>query len=308
MSKLKYNYPLWLELINHSRIPLKFAYLDEGADRHNKLVESTSYKIPSAERQLIDTFLSSCEKYFLNEPINIIELGCGNGKKTKQVVDFFLNYQNSIDILLIDISERMIEIAKRNILRNGSPKLISKELIDFENDDLKRVIHDFTTRTSYQNLILFLGNTLGNSFDKVSTIQNIAKSISSKDFLLLGVELFNYEHIESIISQYETEVFREAVSSALEKLDVNPNDGRLNIEFDYKNQDVLVWFELQKPISIRMTFGDIHFLENQRILLMVSHKFTDSEIKKLLNISGLKDVQVYSNKSNQHSLYLCNLT
>lgn len=307
MSNLKSNYQIWLELKNNKRIPLKYVYLDQGADRHNKLVESNTYRIPSAEKQLLEIFLLSCSKYFCNEPINIVDLGCGNGKKTKQVADFFMNYQNSIDILLIDISKRMIEIAKRNIKRKSAPKLISKALIDIEKDDLHSVIHDFSTRTSHQNLILFLGNTLGNSFDMIATLQNIAKSMSSKDYLLLGVELLNYDLIGSIISQYETEVFHKAVSFALEKLGVNPNDGRLIIEFDFNDQDVLVWFELQKPITIRMTFGDLHFLENQRILLMVSHKFSDFEIKKLLKISDLKDIQVYSNNSNRHYLYLCNL-
>ena len=68
--------------------------------------------------------------------------------------------------------------------------------------------------------MVLLGSTLGNHFDPARVLANLRDSMTSSDYLLVGVELTNLSKVKRILKSYETVAAQELVTYVLEELDV----------------------------------------------------------------------------------------
>src|SRR3989344_5822330 len=146
-------------LAGRREIPLKFQYFGEGADRYTTLAHP---KEVGGESE-IDIFLENerrFAKFLEGKKLNLLDLGCGDGKKAA----FFISHidKSATAYSALDISARMLEIAVNN-MELAHPNLPHETFQDdFEYGNVAKVTYYLHRRYQSNNLIIFLGNTIGN--------------------------------------------------------------------------------------------------------------------------------------------------
>ncbi len=209
---------LFTELDSKRMIPLKFTYLDNGADLwceySKKDIEDTTKSHFKEKVKLfisnIDAILSRFKKY---EIINFVDIGPGDGLISVEILKKFLQEGFKVNYQAIDISGRMLEIVKNNFQKELPEINVKTEVNDFDFIIIRDKL--FQNKNIYDlkscNIILFLGSTIGNVLDRHRVLKNFYDSMYKDDYLFMNSTLryqgyeedsFRFLNNESINSQF----------------------------------------------------------------------------------------------------------
>jgi uncharacterized SAM-dependent methyltransferase len=285
-------------------IPLKFAYLGKGAINFDKEARTRAKTggINMVETELlqrrIKNFLSTFSEI---KKLNIIDIGCGNGYPVMPVIDELL--KNNIDFryVPIDISEEMLNISKKNLIKKYGKIEIKSFQLDFElgnfSDLMYELKHDGST-----NLLLFLGSTLGNFSDKHRVLTNFRDSMMKDDYLIIGVELTNFSKINKILPYYQGKTSLDFIYFIPEKIGINRIDTRYEVSWNDKLNQVEVKMILKKDILVRIGSERFKLEKDEQILIGRSTKFSEWSITKILSDTGYRTELLTTNKERGYIL------
>ena len=261
-------------------LPLKFAYIGAAAYTHDQLIKSPSYHLADIESTLIrDRFYEGIiSKLGLTKKVlNFVDIGSGNGLKAITILEVLFNGKFSVNYLALDYSQNLLDIVRKNIV-NAFPdyNLMSTEVIDFENNPFAGVISKHIDNNAF-SLFTLLGHTLGNPLDPKKALANIRKSMIDRNNcrFCLGVELFESTKVEEMLANYRNDAFHKAVFTPLTFIGLSPQDGLLNIDFNYDTRNVEVFFVFSQDVSVNChSLGFLDFKKGDRILIFLSHRFS----------------------------------
>jgi len=169
-------------------IPSKYFYDAEGDRLFEAIMDLPEYYLTRCEYEIFETY--SSEISALVDPrrkgFNLIELGAGNGYKTKLLVKAFVEDNQQFHYLPVDISDNILETLQRNFNREFPQLTISPVHADYFNS-----LSQLRNRGKSQSLYLFLGSNIGNlSINKtVQFLKMIAGNCKPGDQLLTGIDL-----------------------------------------------------------------------------------------------------------------------
>jgi len=282
----------------------KLWYLtSEQAQAYLNLENSTDYKkaMFDVEIQMLKKNMTDISERVLNGgTVNIIDIGCGDGKKAVPVIDY-LNEIAKIRYCPIDISSYMVSAAIEKIkkLNKGEVVQFKWNISDFDNlENVSLLLRDAEYR---QNLFLFLGSTISN-FEIHEVMYEIMEAMdTSEDYLLMGVALSNVIP-EEIVKSYNSPLVDNFLSKVLTEIGIKKEDIELNVR--YRRSRVEVLYNLKK--DIRLDFGDqtIYFMKGDQILVAVSYRYNEKDLKKAIRIY-FKNAKFYLNEDKTWTLILC---
>ena len=168
-------------------IPPRWLYDDLGSALFEAICRLPWYRITRAERAL----LASHGRAILDAvpgPIEIVELGGGNGEKLDCLLDAGRD-TSDIRVRLVDISQAALDTARDRLLSRDAPPPI----------ELTRASYDLALSslppTPHSRLVVFLGSNIGN-FDPdeaEALLHAMAAAASGRGAILLGVDLVKPE-------------------------------------------------------------------------------------------------------------------
>lgn len=271
-------------------IPLKFAYLGEGASHWDKIAKDRSKGegINSAETLLlkkrVNDFLSTVD---VRKGVNIIDIGCGNGMPVFPILEKLKEASVSFTYVPMDISKEMLTLASKVIIAKfPGTKCLPVEM-DFELGQFSDVMYDLQKHGS-TNLMLFLGSTLGNHSDLNRVLTNFRDSMTSKDFLIVGVELTNLAKVHSILPHYTNKIVRSLVTFIPDQLGMTPGMYQFDASWNDKQSQVEVRAILKKSVNVQIAGERFTLGKNENILLARSIKFTEYTATKLFSDVGFR--------------------
>jgi uncharacterized SAM-dependent methyltransferase len=273
----------------------------EQAQAFLDLESSKSYQKEVIQKE-IDLINENIEEILAkvgNSNLNIIDIGCGDGKKA---VLFIEHMKGKIKLRYcpIDISDYMVTkaIEKINKLDAGEVVEFQWNISDFEN------IENITTLLRQgefkKNLILLLGNTLGN-FEINELLYEIRSSMKGGDFLLIGNGLDNRNQ-EEILKSYNNDEVNEFLIHIPLQLGLLREDIKLGARF--VNSRVEVYYTLQNSKTISFQDKDVVFDEGDQILVSVSYKYNKKDFISFLNLY-FDDVMAKISEDGSYVLALC---
>jgi uncharacterized SAM-dependent methyltransferase len=272
-------------------IPLKFAYIGDGAKNWDTIAKErsvTSGGINSTEASLLkrrlNDFVSTLKS---DKGINIVDIGCGNGVPAIPVLQYLSERGIPFAYVPMDISQEMLDLAIVTI-KTRFPNVICKPFqMDFELGQFSDVMYEIKKDGS-ANLMLFLGSTLGNHSDLSRVLTNFRDSMTSKDYLIVGVELTNLAKINKIIPHYEGLQINMFVGHTLRYLHISEGVFTCGVSWN----DKLSQIEMRANFTgdIRAEIGGDSFLieKGESILLARSIKFTEYTVTKLFSDVGFR--------------------
>jgi L-histidine N-alpha-methyltransferase len=147
----------------------------------------SEFEIFSKQTQkLIDSFEIQKDNYF-----ELIELGAGDGTKTKELLKELVGQKYNFDYFPIDISQNALNHLD-GALKNEIPDLN----VQSKRGDYFQVLSSFKN-SNHKKVVLFLGSNIGNLNDDLAHkfIYQLGANIKPDDVLLLGVDLIKSRDI-----------------------------------------------------------------------------------------------------------------
>lgn len=251
------------------------------------------------EIDLIKENIEEILKKVGKKPVNIIDLGCGDGKKAVLFIEY-LKGKVKLRYCPVDISGYMVQKAVEKIKKMNVAEVVEFQwnISDFEN--LENVANVLRSGEYKNNLFMLLGNTLGN-FEINDLLYKIRSSMHEGDFLLIGNGLDN-RHYEEILKSYNNKPVQEWLLKILTQVGLSATDLEFSVKFDHSR--VELYFVLTKDKTILFQDKTIHFDKGDQILVAVSYKYDEHEFKRIMKMY-FDDLKVYVSKDRSYALALC---
>jgi len=233
------------------------------------------------------------------EPLNIIDIGCGDGRKAALFIEH-LKGKLKLRYCPIDISDYMVEKALEKLKKLNAGEVVKFQwnISDFEN------IENITSLLRYggykNNLILLLGNTLGN-FEINELLYEIRSSMRDGDFLLIGNGLDNRKP-EEILKSYNTEAFNRFSIQPIKQLGLEEDDVEFGVRF--RNSRVESFYTLKKDKKITFLGKTVNFFKGDQIVVIISYKYDKSDFISFLKMY-FDGVKIYVSPNQSYALALC---
>jgi L-histidine N-alpha-methyltransferase len=123
------------------------------------------------------------------EPVRLVELGSGDGRKTRLLIEALVDRQGALRYLPIDVSRSALEQSAEQLLQTFPDLSVSAFVADYQTG--LRALRREPVMAGTRTLALFLGSTIGNldPGDRVELLREIRDVLRPGDSLLLGVDL-----------------------------------------------------------------------------------------------------------------------
>jgi len=273
----------------------------EQAQAFLDLEKSKDYQkeVIQKEIDLIEKNISEITGEIKDKPINIIDLGCGDGKKAV----IFLSYLKNTAKLRycpIDISSYMVEKAIEKVSKLNVKEIVKLQwnISDFEN--LENVTPLLRFGEYKDNFILLLGNTLGN-FEIHELLYEIRSSMKDEDYLLIGNGLDN-KNIEDLINSYKNAQIDHWLVKIL--LQIGLKKENLQYGVRYKNSRVEEYYTILQDVEINFLGRTVRFNSGDQIITAVSYKYDKDDFMSFLKMY-FGDVKLFTSKDGSYALALC---
>jgi len=167
-------------------LPCKYLYDEEGSRLFKEIMELQEYYPTRCEAEILERHKGRIAAALGSRDFNLVELGAGDGAKTKILLRHFLEAGLRFNYVPIDISNSALQ-ELRDDLRREFPGLIVQGLATEYFEGLRWLAQSY----SRTNLILFLGSNIGNftPSESRSFLSGLWNATNGNDLVLIGFDL-----------------------------------------------------------------------------------------------------------------------
>jgi dimethylhistidine N-methyltransferase len=283
----------------------KYFYDDKGSQIFQEIMKMPEYYLTDCELEIFQKQKDNIARAIgaSEGEIDLIELGCGDGFKTKILLAHLVKNKRRFNFIPIDISSHALDVLLED-LNNELPGLSVKP----KEGDYFKMIEEINISSHNRKVVLFLGANIGNylpaeaeefmqkiddltekgdkcliGFDMIKSPEIIYKAYSdprglTKRFNLNLLERLNRE----LGANFETNFFEHFT-------EYNPMTGSVK-SYLVSTKEQRVFFE-----SVNAT---IKFRPWEPIFMELSQKYTTQMIEKLAQNHGFQVENNFRDKNN----------
>lgn len=288
----------------------KFIYDKKGDKLFQNIMAMPTYYLTDAEFEIFETHKEAISNLFLSkEGFDLIELGAGDGKKTKLLLQHLANKKADFSYLPIDISQNVLDGLEES-MRTEMPDVVIKP----QQGSYFEVLDDIANYTTRKKVILVLGSNIGNLLhpQAINFLTKIQKAMSTKDLLFMGFD--QKKNPQTILDAYND---AEGVTAAFNKNILHRINDELDADF---NTDHFKHWEVYNPetgtaksylvstqeqiVTINELNLSIRFNPWESIHTEISQKYDDNIVNWLASESGLAIVNQFTDSKHYYKNYL----
>ncbi len=283
----------------------KYFYDDVGSAIFQDIMNMPEYYLTDCEHEIFSSQKEEITHAICNDTLrfNLIELGSGDGIKTKILLKYLVGIPIHFQYTPVDIS------AKANSWLIKSLKLELPSLkVEAKTGDYFRKLKNLNGHASISKVILFLGSNIGNFSDNETDafLNQLSAYTNTGDKVLIGFDLKKSPKI--IMDAYNdphghTRRFNLNHLVRLNRelgADFDIENFEQHTIYDPKTGDVKSF--LVSKTEQKVYFGpleqDFHFRQWEIIFMERSRKFDLPTIEKLAEKSGFRVVRNFTDKRN----------
>ena len=276
-------------------LPSKYFYNKQGDALFVEIMNMPEYYLTRSEldifqnktQELIAAFGVKPDRYF-----ELIELGAGDGSKTKKLLKALDDQHFKFDYFPIDISLNALELLEKDLKKTLPNVLVKKQEGDYFN------VLTSLKESKKPKVILFLGSNIGNMEDEVAAqfLYNLSENLKTGDKLLLGVDLIKsksivlpaYDDSTGITAKFNLNLLRR-INDELDG-DFNLDQFKHQPEYD-ENEGIAKSFivsTIQQKVALKAMQKTFDFAAGEKIHTEISRKYNDELIEKIIAKTGLR--------------------
>ncbi len=273
----------------------KYFYDEAGSKIFQDIMHMPEYYLTDCELEIFDQQKGSILNAFaqINGSFDLIELGAGDGYKTKVLLRHLLNQNTDFKYMPVDISEMALAEMANN-LKEELPDLH----VEAKAGDYFEMIKYINNSGSSAKIILFLGSNIGNYTwkESIDFFSQLKMQMQSHDRLFIGFDL--KKDPRTILDAYNDPYgyTREFNLNLLRRLNnelganFNTNNFRHHAVYEPISgaaKSYLVSLKEQK-VDIEELETSFEFDAYEAIYMEMSQKYDLNMIHDLANISGFE--------------------
>lgn len=273
----------------------RYFYDAAGDKLFQKIMQLPEYYLTRAEFAILDQYKTSILLPIIERKVkfNLVELGAGDGLKTKVIIRYL--YENNVpfDYFPVDISGSVLEELRLS-LGKEFPQLSVHPIVSTYN----RALEEKRWNPNSPTLMMFLGSNMGNFLEEEAfeLLASLADALVKNEMLLAGFDL--KKDPELILKAYNDSqgVTREFNLNILSRIN-RELGGNFNIK-KFKHWPVYnpvsgecksyLVSEENQTVRIEAIGQTYNFEKAEAIYTEVSKKYSLSELEKYAKVKGFE--------------------
>lgn len=288
----------------------KYIYDKEGDKLFQDIMDLPEYYLTECEFNILKKHQTQISEAFTAAGgFDLIELGAGDGKKTKVLLKYLIDKKAEFKYLPVDISENaLLE------LEDSIHKEIPEVDIKIQQGTYIETLGRLAEYNSRKKVVMVLGSNIGNLLhkDAIQFLKKIRLAMSPDDMLFMGFDQKKDPQI--ILDAYNDP---QGVTAAFNKNGLMRINRELQGNF---NPDNFVHWETYDPetgtarsflvstIEQQVTVGalelDVHFEQWETIHTEISQKYDDHVVNWLAKEAGLKVTNTFTDDKKYYKNYI----
>jgi len=293
------------------RLSSKYFYDEIGDKIFQQIMEMPEYYLTDAEAEIFElhaTDIVESWEMSQDESFDIVELGAGDGSKTKVLLNKLLDLSYEFRYLPIDISQNALDGLAQSLSRE-LPALKVKTL----QGEYFSVLSDLAANDR-PKVVLFLGSNLGNMPDELASsfLSELSNCLRVNDKVLLGLDQIKSDDI--VLKAYDDPAGITA-SFNLNLLNRINRELGANFKIDafrhlakYDESEGIARSYLESLESQSVTIESLqktyHFERGERIDVEISRKYTDEILTSVISSSDLELIHKFLDSRAYFADYL----
>lgn len=281
----------------------KYFYDEKGSKIFQDIMRMPEYYLTDCELEIFKTNKQEIFNEFIgnDKGVDLLELGAGDGLKTKILLSHFVNKKVKITYSPIDISEDAV-LNLVSDLKNEIPNLKVNALVG----DYFKMIDNFKTNEDSKKVILFLGSNIGN-FNKqtaLNFLKNLRYVMNTYDQVFIGFDLKKESSV--IVNAYNDPQGHTAAFNLnlLQRINEELNANFVIENFQHHetyDQETgtaksFLISKCNQTVSIAEIGKTIEFGKHETIFTEMSQKFDLEMIEKLAESTGFEIVMNFTDE------------
>ncbi len=275
------------------RLSSRFFYDAEGSRIFQAIMHAPEYYLTRSEYDILDTSKADLLQRFApaGEDFELVELGAGDGLKTKLLLRYFAEQAADFAYAPVDISADALDELVADV-RQQWPHL----RLNPRHDDYFAALEQLAQESSARRVVLFLGSNVGNFApdEAADFYRQLYDRLRPGDLVLTGFDL--QKHPAIIHAAYND---RQGLTKAFNLNLLRRINRELDADFDLAAFD---HYETYSPetgearsylvsqtaqmVQVRALNMTVLFQSGEIIHTEISRKFTRSQIEQLAQRSG----------------------
>lgn len=288
-------------------LPARHIYDAVGSALYEAITLLPEYYLTRVESEILERNASAIIDLAGN--VEIVELGPGNGRKTRILLEAALERQPLVRYRPIDISTAAVRGLAEQLVAEYDRLVVSAYCGDYRTALLHR-----PARAETAMLVLFLGSSIGNyeRREAVALLRGIASAMHACDALLLGTDLkkareeleLAYDDPGGVTAAFNRNVLARINRELRGTFDLR--SFRFMASYDEGRACVDSFQESLREQRVRIgSLGmDVAFSRGERILTECSYKYDDGEIRALADAADLHVSDAWTDDARRYRVSL----
>lgn len=288
----------------------KFIYNKEGDELFKQIMELPEYYLTKAEFDILQQNKTEiCKQFYAKDGFDLIELGAGDGQKTKLILQELVDQKMDFNYLPIDISQNVLDDLEKNINRD-----IPEVNIKCQQGSYFDVLKGLADYNKRKKVIIVLGSNIGNLLheEAIDFLQQIQKSMGAFDMLFMGFD--QKKHPQKIIDAYNDS---QGVTAAFNKNLLKRINNEFSADFDL---DQFMHWESYDPetgtarsflisktdqqVDIKSLDMQVDFHQWETVHTEISQKYNDAVVSWLAKQAQLEIDNNFTDREKRYKNYI----
>lgn len=289
----------------------KYIYDKKGDRLFQDIMAMPEYYLTGCEYEIISNHATTIAELFRDRKngLDLIELGAGDGKKTKVLLKYMVENKFNFIYKPIDISENAIELLAENLAQE-----IPALTVDAEVGEYFEVLEKLKGFNKRKKVIMFLGSNIGNlrHSQAITFLSKLKDALLPEDLIFMGFD--QKKNPQTILDAYND---KTGITEAFNKNILTRINRELGGNFDVDNffhwetynpetgtaKSFLVAKE-EMNVTIDQLPLKIHFNQWESIHVEISQKYDDKTVEWLAGESGLEVVTSFTDSNGYYKNYV----
>lgn len=289
----------------------KYIYDKEGDKLFQDIMNLPEYYLTNCEFEILSLHTQAIAELFKeNEKgFDLIELGAGDGKKTKILLKYLVDNNLAFTYKPIDISQNAIDSLTEKLFEE-----MPKVSIDAEKGEYFEVLERLKKYNTRKKVIMVLGSNIGNLLhDKaIDFLSKLKDTMQKEDLLFIGFD--QKKDPQTILNAYNdptgvTAAFNKNILTRINR----ELDGNFEVEkfkhwetYDPETGTARSFLVATEAMQVTITgLGlTVNFDQWETIHTEISQKYDDKTVSWLAKESGLKIITSFTDTNEYYKNYL----
>jgi dimethylhistidine N-methyltransferase len=282
-----------LSLRDQKKLAPRWFYDDLGSKLFEAITLLPEYGLTRADERLLRTYAADLAS-LTNSVDLVVELGSGNGRKTRYVLEAITRERPSLQYRPIDVSAAALAYCEKELGDIAAVRPVTADWLQGLHDVAR------SRRPEQRLLLLFLGSSIGNvDRDAIpGFLKNIRARLEPGDFFLLGADLMRdpatllaaYDDPLGITGAFNLNVLRRMNNELGADFDLQSfaHTARWNAGCRRIEMHLLCYRDC--IVNIETLGSSFEFRAGETIWTESSHKFTVEELESFALDCGFNPV------------------